>query len=96
MTEVALESVRTAAVRVPFEVPSLESLLALHAEPLLAASRARARRDALRGRNVRIAKAERCELPMHARIEREGMPPLEITGWPEPTQLRAGDRLLVQ
>jgi hypothetical protein len=96
MTEVAQQLATSTPSRAPFEVPSLESLLALHAEPLLAAARARARRDALRGKVVRIAAATACELPLHARIERAGASPIETAGWPEAAQLRAGDRLLVQ
>ncbi len=94
MTE-AVPLSTSASVRPPSPPPSLESLLALHAEPLLAASRARARRDALRGRTIRITPAPSATLPRHASCERDGHAPVERERWPDASMLAAGDRWLV-
>lgn len=75
--------------------PTPDALLALFAEPLLAAARGRARRDALFGRRVRIQHRARLDAPEGAAIVR-GDETLMLGGWPSAAQLRDGDHVVVQ
>lgn len=96
MTELNPSPREQSHARAAFERPSLESLLALHGEPLLAAARARARRDALRGRTIRISATAPGDVPVAARRERVGTPALDHLAWPHADMMAAGDRWLVQ
>lgn len=80
----------------PTEPLSSERLLALVAEPLLAASRGRARRDALRGRRVELVARAAMTTPEHAAILRGGET-IDLPRWPAPRGvLQAGDHVVVQ
>lgn len=80
----------------PPESPSIAMLLALVDEPLVAAVRGRARRDALVGREVRIVARAAMAIPEHAAIVRGGLAsPLDR--WPAPRGgLQDGDHLVIQ
>jgi hypothetical protein len=96
MTDLSSEPEPRTQARLRFEPPSLDALLALHGEPLLAAARARARRDALRGRTIRISASAPGEPPAYARRERAGALPLDHIAWPHADAFVAGDRWVLQ
>jgi hypothetical protein len=94
MNETHPES-HAASARVPLDAPVHEALLALYIEPLLAASRARARRDALFGRRVHVQHRRRMETPDVAAISR-GDEMIALSRWPAPATLQDGDHVVVQ
>jgi hypothetical protein len=81
---------------VAMEPPSVEVLLGWIREPLLAAARGRARRDALAGRRVRIVARTPIAIPEHAVILR-GDEVLTLGRWPATRgAMQAGDHVVVQ
>lgn len=80
----------------PPESPSVEMLLALGDEPLVAAVRGRARRDALVGREVRIVACAAMAIPEHAAIVR-GALVVPLDRWPAPRGgVQDGDHVVIQ
>jgi hypothetical protein len=78
------------------DLPTVDALLGLVREPLLAAARGRARRDALAGRRVRIVARASLGVPEHAVIVRGGEV-LTQGRWPATRgALQAGDHVVVQ
>lgn len=78
------------------EPPAIDVLLGLVHEPLLAAARARARRDLALGRRVRIVARDPMTAPEHAAIVRAGAT-VPTTGWPAARGvLHEGDHVVVQ
>ncbi len=78
------------------EPPTVEALLALVDEPLIAAARGRARRDALLGRQVRIVARPSMATPEVAAIVRAGVV-RQLEQWPVARGgLQPGDHLVIQ
>ena len=73
-----------------------ESVLALLDEPLVAAVKARARRDAAFGRAIRVLDASACELPDAAATTAALLAPPQAGPWPQLTTLAPGSAVVVQ
>ncbi len=73
-----------------------ESVLALLDEPLVAAVKARARRDAAFGRAIRVLDAAACELPDAAATTTALAVPPSPSPWPALAALPPGSAVLVQ
>lgn len=95
MNQTQPEPTATAQARAPLDASTHDALLALFGEPLLAASRGRARRDALFGRRVHIEHRARIVAPDVAAIAR-GDEMIALPRWPSPAMLQDGDHVVVQ
>ncbi|MBK8237788.1 MAG: hypothetical protein IPK74_19830 [Deltaproteobacteria bacterium] len=73
-----------------------ESVLALLDEPLVAAVKARARRDAAFGRAIRVLDASACELPDAAATTAALLEPPQAGPWPQLGTLAPGSAVVVQ